>query len=151
MESLPRPVGLGWSVPDFSMPSRRQETLAVSIPYGRSQGLLIGNEALTAIGPRTRPNGIKFPGQGGTVAPVAPRKPAERAWQARKHGVQGRKVHLAMGDGHLRPRRRRGPPHDSPVGPERLERIPRDEAIRAADGAEVTRRCHTAMALLRKS
>jgi len=99
VESLPRPVGLGWSVLDFSMPSRRQETLAVSIPYRRSQGplnLLIDNEALTAIAPRTRPNGIKFPVQGGTVAPVAPRKPAERAWQARKHGVQGRKVHLAM-------------------------------------------------------
>ncbi len=33
VESLLRLVGLDWSVPDFSTLSRRQKTLAVSIPY----------------------------------------------------------------------------------------------------------------------
>ncbi|EPX86023.1 ISSpo9, transposase [Salipiger mucosus DSM 16094] len=35
-----RLVGLDWAVPDFSTLSRRQKTLAVSIPYRGSQGPL---------------------------------------------------------------------------------------------------------------
>ncbi len=49
VESLLRLVGLDWSVPDFSTLSRRQETLAASIPYRGSQGplnLLIPSRAL---------------------------------------------------------------------------------------------------------
>ncbi|MEE4121408.1 MAG: transposase, partial [Paracoccaceae bacterium] len=38
VESLLRLVGLDWTVPDFSTLSRRQKTLAVTIPYRGSQG-----------------------------------------------------------------------------------------------------------------
>jgi len=34
------PVGAGWSVPDFSTLSRRQNTLDVAIPYRGSKGAL---------------------------------------------------------------------------------------------------------------
>jgi hypothetical protein len=40
VESLLRLVGLDWAVPDFSTLSRRQETLAVTIPYRGAQGPL---------------------------------------------------------------------------------------------------------------
>ena len=40
VDSLLRPVGLDWTVPDFSTLSRRQKTLAVNIPYRCSQGSL---------------------------------------------------------------------------------------------------------------
>ncbi len=82
------------------------------------------------------------------------RKPAEREWQVRKHGAQGRrqwrKVHLAM-DGTTSDIRaveftpsRDG---DSPVLPELLDQIPEDEEIGTVtgDGAYDTRRCHTAI------
>src|SRR5690606_3171721 len=75
--SLLKLAGLDWPVPDFSTLCRRQKTLAVQIPYRRADGplnLLVDS------------TGIKFLGDG--------------EWQARKHGVQGRrqwgKVHLAM-------------------------------------------------------
>ncbi len=96
--------------------------------------------------------GIKFLGDG--------------EWQARKHGVQGRrqwrKVHLAMdtGTGDIRAvefaASRDG---DSPMLPELLGQIPEKEQIgtvtarlgdagiacRAMDGAYDTRHCHTAI------
>jgi len=75
--SLLKLAGLDWPVSDFSTLRRRQKTLAMQIPYRRSDGplnLLVDS------------TGIKFLGDGD--------------WQARKHGVQGRrqwrKVHLAM-------------------------------------------------------
>jgi hypothetical protein len=75
--SLLRLAGLDWPVPDYSTLCRRQKTLKVQIPYRRADGplnLLVDS------------TGIKFLGDG--------------EWQARKHGVQGRrqwrKVHLAM-------------------------------------------------------
>ncbi len=40
VEGLLRLIGLDWAVPDFSTLSRRQKTLAVSIPYRGSQGPL---------------------------------------------------------------------------------------------------------------
>lgn len=40
VESLLRLAGLDWTVPDFSTLSRRQETLAVTILYRRSNGPL---------------------------------------------------------------------------------------------------------------
>ena len=40
VESLLRLVRLEWAVPDFSTLSRRQKTLAVTIPYRGSQGPL---------------------------------------------------------------------------------------------------------------
>ncbi len=75
VESLLQLIGLAWVAPDFSTLCRRQKALAVDIPYRGSPGplhLLIDNEALSTIGPRTMPNGIKAEGEG--------------EWQARKHG-----------------------------------------------------------------
>ena len=40
VESLLRLIGLDWEVPDFSTLSRRQKTLAVSIPHRGAQGPL---------------------------------------------------------------------------------------------------------------
>ena len=40
VESLLRLVGLDWSVPDFSTLSRRQKTLAITIPHRGSKGPL---------------------------------------------------------------------------------------------------------------
>ena len=84
--------------------------------------------------------GIKFLGDG--------------EWQARKHGVQGRrqwrKVHLAMDTPTSDIRAVEFTPSrdgDSPVLPELLGQIPEGEQIGTvtADGAYDTRRCHTAI------
>lgn len=69
VESLLHLIGLNWVVPDFSTLSRRQKTLAVSIPYRGSNGplhLLIDS------------TGIKVEGEG--------------EWNARKHGGPKRRV-----------------------------------------------------------
>ena len=129
--SLLRLAGLDWSVPDFSTLCRRQKTLAVQIPYRRADGplnLLVDS------------TGIKFLGDG--------------EWQARKHGVQGRrqwrKVHLAMDTDTSDIRAVEFTPSsdgDSPILPELLGQIPEDEQIDTvtADGAYDTRRCHAAI------
>ena len=77
MDSLLKMAELDLTVPDHTTLCRRQKTMAVQIPYRRAGGplnLLVDS------------TGIKFLGDG--------------EWQARKHGVQGRrqwrKVHLAM-------------------------------------------------------
>lgn len=124
-------AGLDWPVPDASTLCRRQKTLAVQIPYRRAGGplnLLVDS------------TGIKFLGDG--------------EWQARKHGVQGRrqwrKVHLAMGPATSDIRAVEFTPSrdgDSPILPELLDQVPQDEPIGTvtADGAYDTRRCHTAV------
>ncbi|KAF0675242.1 IS5 family transposase [Profundibacterium mesophilum] len=142
-ESLIRMAGLDWPVPDHSTLCRRQARIAVQVPYRASRqplNLLVDNEASSAIGPRTMPNGIKFRGDG--------------EWQARKHGPsrrrQWRKVHIAMdaGTGDVRAveftSSRQG---DSPLLPELLGQIPPEETIGmvTADGAYDTRRCHGAI------
>ena len=75
-------------------------------------------------------------------------------WQARKHGVQGRrqwrKVHLAMDTAPPDIRAVEFTPSSdgySPVLLELLDQIPEDEEIATvtADGACDTRRCHTAI------
>jgi hypothetical protein len=75
--SLLKLADLGWAVPDYTTLCRRQKTLAVQIPYRRADGPL--NLPVDSTG-------ITFSGDG--------------EWQARKHGVQGRrqwrKAHLAM-------------------------------------------------------
>jgi len=66
--SLLKMAGLDWPVSDYTTLCRRQKTLAVQIPYRRSDGplnLLVDSTS------------IKFLGDG--------------EWQARKHGVQGRR------------------------------------------------------------
>ena len=66
VESLLRGVGLDWAGPDFSTLSRRQETLAVSIPYRGSQGPL---NLLIPLGTLLR---NALPGSGRVVRPAAP-------------------------------------------------------------------------------
>jgi hypothetical protein len=75
-------------------------------------------------------------------------------WEARKHGVQGRrqwrKVHLAMDTATSDIRAVEFTPSrdgDSPILPDLLEQIPVGENISAvtADGAYDTRPCHTAI------
>jgi hypothetical protein len=131
VSSLLQLAGLDWPVPDYSTLCRRQKTLKVQIPYRRSGGplnLLVDS------------TGIKFLGDG--------------EWQARKHGVQGRrqwrKVHLAMDTATSDIRAVEFTPSregDSPVLPDLLGQIPDAEAIGTvtADGAYDTRRCHSAI------
>ena len=82
------------------------------------------------------------------------RKPAEREWQVRKHGAQGRrqwrKVDLAMDEATSDIRAVEFTPSrdgDSPVLPELPDQIPEDEEIGTVtgDGAHDTRRGHTAI------
>jgi hypothetical protein len=140
--SLLRMSNLDWPVPNYSPLCRRQKTLAVQIPYRRSDGRL--NLLVDSTG-------IKFLGDG--------------EWQARKHGAQGRrqwrKVHLAMDTATSDIRAVEFTPShdgDSPILPELLDQIPEDEQIgtvtaplggtaacRAMDGAYDTRRCHAAI------
>ena len=120
-----------FKLPDYTTLCRRQKTLSVQIPYRRADGplnLLVDS------------TGIKFLGDG--------------EWQARKHGVQGRrqwrKVHLAMDTATSDIRAVEFTPSsdgDSPILPELLEQIPQGEEIGTvtADGAYDTRRCHTAI------
>ncbi len=128
---LLRLAGLDWPVPDHSTLCRRQKTLKVQIPYRGAGGplnLLVDS------------TGIKFPGDG--------------EWQARKHGVQGRrqgrKVHLPMDTATSDIRAVEFSPSregDSPVLPDLLGQITEDEGIGTvtADGAYDTRRCHSAV------
>ena len=142
--SLLKMADLDWPVPDYTTLCRRQKTLAVQIPYRRADGplnLLVDS------------TGIKFLGDG--------------EWQARKHGVQGRrqslpsngllanrergrKVHLAMDTATSDISAVEFTPSsdgDSPVLPELLDQIPAGDEIGTvtADGAYDTRRCHTAI------
>ena len=108
-------------MPDYTTLCRRQKTLTVQIRYRRADGplnLLVDS------------TGIKFLGDG--------------EWQARKHGVQGRrqwrKVHLAMDTATSDIRAVEFTPSrdgDSPVLPELLDQIPEVEEIGTvtADGA----------------
>ena len=129
--SLLKLADLDWALPDDTTLCRRQKTLAVQIPCRRADGplnLLVDS------------TGIKFLGDG--------------EWQARKHGVQGRrqwrKVHLALDTATSDIRAVEFTPSsdgDSPVLPELLDQIPEGEEIGTvtADGAYDTRRCHTAI------
>ena len=131
VESLLRLAGLDWRVPDYSTVCRRQKTLQVQLPYRAST---------TALELLVDSTGIKFLGDG--------------EWQARKHGVQGRrqwrKVHLAMDTETSDIRAVEFTPGrdgDSPILPELLDQIPAEEKIGTvtADGAYDSRRCHTAI------
>ena len=129
--SLLKLANLNRSVPDDTTLCRRQKTLAVQIPYRRADG---------PLHLRVDSTGIKFLGDG--------------EWQARKHGVQGRrqwrKVHLAMDTATSDIRAvefTSSSDGDSPVLPELLDQIPEGEEIGTvtADGAYDTRRGHTAI------
>ncbi|WP_444666575.1 IS5 family transposase [Cereibacter changlensis] len=128
--SLLKMANLDWAVPDYTTLCRRQRrSLSRSLPACRwPLNLLVDS------------TGIKFLGDG--------------EWQARKHGVQGRrqwrKVHLAMDTATSDIRAVEFTPSsdgDSPVLPELLDQIPESEEIGTvtADGAYDTRRCHTAI------
>ena len=126
-----RRTRLDWAVPDYTTLCRRQKMLAVQIPYRRADGplnLLVDS------------TGIKFLGDG--------------EWQARKHGVQGRRqwreVHLAMDTATSDIRSvefTSSSDCDSPVLPDLLGQISEGEDICTvtANGAYDTRRCHTAI------
>lgn len=132
VESLLHLVGLDWAVPDFSTLSRRQKTLAVTIPFRGSQGplhLLIDS------------TGIKVEGEG--------------EWNARKHGGQKRrvwrKIHIGIDEQTLEVRAVEVTSNevgDAPMLPELLNQIPLDQEIASitADGAYDTRKCHDAIA-----
>lgn len=126
--SLLRMADLDWAVPDYTTLCGRQKTLAVQIPCRRAHGPL--NRLVDHTG-------IRFLGDGD--------------WQARKHGVQGRrqrrKVPLAMDTATSDIRAvefTSSSDGDSPVLP---DQIPDDEGIGTvtADGAYDTRRCHGAV------
>jgi hypothetical protein len=132
VESLLRLIGLDWIVPDFSTLCRRQQTLAVKLPYRGSQGplhLLIDS------------TGLKVEGEG--------------EWNARKHGGPKRrvwrKIHLGIDEGTLEIRAievTSSDVGDAPMLPELLAQIAPDQDIASvtADGAFDTRKCHDAIA-----
>lgn len=132
VESLLRLVGLDWAVPDFSTLSRRQKTLAVTIPCRGSKGplhLLIDS------------TGIKVEGEG--------------EWHTRKHGGPKRrvwrKIHLGIDDETLEIRAvgiTVSHIANAPDLPDLLSQIPLGEEIGSvtADGACDTRKCHDAIA-----
>ena len=132
VESLLRLVGLDWDVPDFSTLSRRQKTLAVSIPHRGSKGplhLLIDS------------TGIKVEGEG--------------EWNARKHGGPKRrvwrKIHIGIDEKTLEIRAAEFTTSnvgDAPMLPELLAQIPLDEPVASVggDGAYDTKGCHAAIA-----
>ena len=119
-------------MPDFSTLSRRQKTLAVTIPYRGSQGplnLLIDS------------TGIKAEGEG--------------EWHARKHGGAKRrlwrKIHIGVDEQTLEIRAIEitgSNVGDAPMLPELLDQIPADVEIGSitADGAYDTRKCDDAVA-----
>jgi hypothetical protein len=141
--SLMKLADLDWAVPDHTTLCRRQKTLAVQIPYRRADGplnLLVDS------------TGIKFLGDGALSWFASKPLPGNK-WQARKHGIQGRrqwrKVHLAMDTATSDIRAVEFTPSsdgDSPVLPELMDQIPDGEEIGTvtADGAYDPRRCHTA-------
>lgn len=124
--------GLNWAVPDFSTLSRRQNPLAVNIPYRGSNGpvhLLIDSA------------GIKVEGEG--------------EWNAGKHGGPRRrvwcKIHLGIDEQTLEVRAVEitgSHIGDAPVLPDLLNQIPADEAIGSvtAGGAYDTGKGHDAIA-----
>lgn len=145
VESVLQLIGLDWAVPDFSTLSRRQKTLAVTIPFRGSHGplhLLIDS------------TGIKVEDEG--------------EWNARKHGGQKRpsprflgpvakpwldwrKIHIGIDEQTLEIRAVEvtgSDKGDAPMLPEMLAQIPADQGIAGvtADGAYVTRKCHDAIA-----
>ena len=129
--SLLKMANMEWAVPDHTTLCWRQKTLIVQIPYRRADGPM--NLLVDCTG-------IKF------LCNVE--------WQARKHGVQGRRqyprVHLAMDTSTSNIRAVKFTPSsdgDTPVLPELLGQILEGEEIgtMTADGAYDTRRCHTAI------
>jgi hypothetical protein len=113
------------------MPATVENMVVMKMGYRRSDGplnLLVDS------------TGIKFLGDG--------------EWQARKHGVQGRrqwrKVHMAMDPATSDIRAVKFTPSrdgDSPVLPDLLSQIPAGDQIGTvtADGAYDSHRCHTAI------
>ena len=132
VESLLRPTGLDWTVPDFSIICRRQRTLVVNIPYHGAKGplhMLIDS------------TGIKVEGEG--------------EWNARKHGGPKRrvwrKIHIGIDEQTLEIRAVEitgSNTGDAPMLHHLLNQIPHDQQIGSvtADGAYDTRRCHNASA-----
>lgn len=130
--SLLKPVGLDWSVPDFSILCRRQKALSLATPYQGSAGplhLLIDS------------TGIKAEGEG--------------EWNARKHGRPKRrlwrKIHIGIDEQTLEIRAievTSSSIGDAPILPDLLNQILPDQELGSVtpDGAYDTRKCHDAIA-----
>lgn len=129
--SLLKLMGMNVPVPDFSTLCRRQNKLAVAVPYRGSAGplhLVIDS------------TGIKVE--------------RDDEWMARKHGRsrprRSRKIHLGVDEETLEVRAvevTRAGVGDAPMLPELLNQIPPHEQISSvtADGAYDTRKCHEAI------
>jgi hypothetical protein len=136
--SLLKLAELNWALPDYTTLCRRQKTLAVQIPYRCADG------PLNLLVDSTR---IEFLGDGALSWFASKPLPGNK-WQARKHGVQGRrqwrKVHLAMdtatsdiraveftpsSDGDIEPVSATGSKNRRGVLPELLDQIPEGEEI----------------------
>lgn len=132
VQSLIKLSGLSWKAPDFSTVCRRQKDLDVQVPYTPcKEGLHLLVDS----------SGMKFLGEG--------------EWKTKKHGAerrrQWRKVHIGIDESNLQIRAivvTTNEVGDSPVVPELLAQIPKDEAIESltGDGAydteTVYRACH---------
>ena len=154
--SLLNLANLNWSVPDYTTLCRRQQTLAVQIPYRGADGplnLLVDSTGIKFLGdgalsgdcsaiPRRVTNGMR--------ASTAFRADGNRcqATVCLQTEIGGRTVHLAMDTATSdipAMEFTSGSDGDSPVLPELLDQIPAGEEIGTvtADGAYDTRRCHT--------
>ena len=121
VESLPRPVGLDWPVPDFGTLCRRQRRLNATVPHRGGPG---------PSRPPIDSTGIEAEG--------------EDEWNAREHGGLRRrvrrKIHIGIDEETLEVRAVEiagGTVGDAPMLPEPVARIPPDREIGSvvADGA----------------
>lgn len=131
-ESLIKLARLDWSVPNYSILSRRQKTLSVAIATRRSS---------TGLHLLIDSTGVKMLGEG--------------EWKTKKHGAdyrrQWRKVHLGIDAQTLEIRAIEITDNaigDAPMLPELLAQIPADEQLHSVsvDGAYDTKACHEAIA-----
>jgi len=131
VESVLQLSGLTWTTPDFSILSRRQQTLNVQIPYTRSQAglhLLVDS------------TGIKFLGEG--------------EWKCKKHGSeyrrQWRKLHIGIDAQTMQIRVicvTSNNVSDAAVIPDLLNQLPLDEKLESltGDGAYDTQQVYEAV------
>jgi hypothetical protein len=131
-QSLLKPAGLDWEVPDFSTVSRWQKHLAVTIT---------ANTTTTALHLLVDITGIKMLGEG--------------EWKTKKHGAdyrrQCRKVHLGIDATTLEIRAIEVTDNatgDAPVLPCLLDQIGLNEATASISGDDAydTKACHDAIA-----
>jgi Transposase DDE domain len=132
VESLLRPVGLGWAVPDFGTLSRRQKTLKMNIPHRGSDGplhLLVDSAGIKVEGEGK----FKAQKKGGTK---------RRVWRQVQIGIDEKTLGIRATEFTT------SDIGDAPMRPDLLDQIPRGQEIASvtAVGAFDTRKCHDAIA-----